>query len=112
MTLKDETLLDKLVSPGRPFGWKRLPVTVLHEFVFNRILKIKEKVAKEENIIYTKDEEYAINLVDKQGYRVAFFLNPTRVDQLRDIAQARHRMPHKSTYFYPKLLSGLVINKF
>ena len=69
-------------------------------------------MAKEENIIYTKDKNCAINLVDEEGYKIVFFLRPTRIDQFKDIAQSRDRMPHKSTYFYPKLLSGLVINKF
>lgn len=109
LTLKDEEVLDRLVKPDE---WKRLSVSVLHQLIFNHMLKIKEKVAKEDNIIYTRDHKEAIKLVDEKGYTAAFFLNPTKVDQFKGIARSRDRMPHKSTYFYPKLLSGLVINKF
>ena len=112
LTLKNEEILESLISGGKSARWKRLPVTVLHQLVFNKILEVKENVAKEENIIYTRDGEYAANLVDKENYKAAFFLSPTSVDELTGIARSRERMPHKSTYFYPKLLSGLVINKF
>ncbi len=112
LTLKRGVSLDKLIAPGKSASWKRLPVTILHELILNRALRLKEKLANEDNIIYTKDADYAINLVDKENYKAAFFLNPTSVDQLKDVAQSRSRMPRKSTYFYPKLLSGLVINKF
>jgi uncharacterized protein (DUF1015 family) len=42
--------------------------------------------------------------------QIAFFLNPTKVYQVRDVSLAGETMPSKSTFFYPKLLSGLVIN--
>jgi uncharacterized protein (DUF1015 family) len=48
--------------------------------------------------------------VDEEGYQLAFFLNPTPVEHLRMITEAGLKMPQKSTYFYPKLISGLVIN--
>ena len=43
---------------------------------------------------------------------VAFFMNPTLIDQVRRLAEKGIRLPQKATFFYPKLLSGLVINKF
>ncbi|HTC19425.1 MAG TPA: DUF1015 domain-containing protein, partial [bacterium] len=43
-------------------------------------------------------------------FAVTFFLNPTRIEQLREVALKQERMPQKSTYFYPKLVTGLVIN--
>ena len=48
---------------------------------------------------------------DHKGYNVAFFLNPTHIEEITAIASKLEKMPQKSTYFYPKLLSGLVINK-
>jgi len=50
--------------------------------------------------------------VERGKFKVAFLLNPTKPQQVKDIALAGMRMPQKSTYFYPKPLSGLVINKF
>jgi len=88
------------------------PVTILHTLVFNKILKMKEKVAKEGNLVYTREQDYAISLVDKSERAIAFFLVPTTIDQFKDASEKRAIMPHKSTYFYPKLLSGLVIRKF
>jgi len=49
-------------------------------------------------------------MVDSGKYQIAFFLNPTRMEQIKSVAGAGLRMPQKSTFFYPKLLSGLVIN--
>jgi len=50
-------------------------------------------------------------LVRDKGYQLAFFLNSTKSSEIRDIASRGETMPQKSTYFYPKLLSGTVINK-
>jgi len=112
LTLKDKKILDELASSAKSCHWKQLSVTILHQLIFSNVLKIKENVEKKDNIIYTRDEYNAINLVDKCNYKTAFFLKAPEVDQFKDIAKSRDRMPHKSTYFYPKLLSGLVINKF
>ena len=57
-----------------------------------------------------KNEKEAIEMVDSGKYQIAFFLNPTRMEQVKKAAGAGLRMPQKSTFFYPKLLSGLVIN--
>lgn len=84
--------------------YNRLDVHLLH----TSILKGK----KAPDIYYTVDVDEAIKMVNKGGYRIAFFLNPTNIEEVKRVAYARHRMPRKSTFFYPKLLTGLVINKF
>ena len=53
-----------------------------------------------------------MGLVDSGESDVAFFMNPTLIDQVRRLAEKGIRLPQKATFFYPKLLSGLVINKF
>ena len=58
-----------------------------------------------------KEATEALEAVKKGAAQVAFILNPTRISQVRDVARTGHTMPQKSTYFYPKLLSGLVMNK-
>jgi uncharacterized protein (DUF1015 family) len=50
-------------------------------------------------------------MIAEEGAQLAFLMNPTRMSEVRDVANAGEKMPQKSTYFYPKLLSGLVINK-
>ena len=89
--------------------WKKLDVVVLHEFILRKLLGLD---LKEGNVAYVKDAVSAIKAVDKKDFKLAFFLRSTRIEQVRRIAINGERMPHKSTYFYPKLLTGLVINKF
>jgi uncharacterized protein (DUF1015 family) len=57
-----------------------------------------------------KDAGEAVAAVEKGEAQAAFLLNPTAMDQVRDVAEAGEVMPQKSTFFYPKLPSGLVIN--
>jgi uncharacterized protein (DUF1015 family) len=59
---------------------------------------------------YTRDASQAFAEVATGNASVALFLNPPRVDQVHAVAMAGERMPQKSTFFYPKVLSGLVIN--
>jgi uncharacterized protein (DUF1015 family) len=109
LTLKDEKIVEEMVEEEKPKAWKNLDVNVLHFAVIERILKIAQET--EDKVIYTKDEEEAVKLVDEKGCQVAFFMNPTRIEEIVSIASKLEKMPHKSTYFYPKLLSGLALNK-
>lgn len=111
LSLKDKEMLEGVVSQEKEYEWKCLDVTVLHQLIFDRILKIKEKVADTNNILYTRDIDYAMELVDTEEYQMTFFLNPPKIEQIKDVAHSRERMPRKTTYFYPKLLSGLVFYK-
>ena len=109
LTLKDEKVVEEMVEEEKPKAWKKLDVTVLHYAVFDRILGIAKET--EDKVTYVKDEEDAVRFVDEKGHQVAFFLNPTKIEEIIAIASKLEKMPHKSTYFYPKLLSGLVLNK-
>ncbi len=111
LKLKKDINPDSAIKENRSSEYKRLDVAILHGLIFDNILGLKEKIADAQNVIYTRDEDYAIDEVNKGTCEAAFFLNPTRVSQVRDVARIGDKMPHKSTYFYPKLLSGLVINK-
>lgn len=112
LRLKNESRLDDIIKVDKSREWKRLNVTVLHFLIFDHILHIDRFSSNDENIIYTRDEDYAIDLVNKGECDIAFFQLPTKVIEVRNIAKHGDRMPHKSTYFYPKLLTGLVMNKF
>ena len=110
LTLRDENVMDDLVTDDRPKAWKRLDVTILQYVVIDRLLNISQET--EDKIIYTKSDEEAIKLVDEKGCNMAFLLNATKIDEIVSISSKLDKLPHKSTYFYPKLLSGLVMHKF
>jgi uncharacterized protein (DUF1015 family) len=84
---------------------KDLDVTVLERFIFDKIIKPKE-------IIYEKDPDKVILSVQKGHYDAGFILSPPHVNDVKRVALAHERMPAKSTYFYPKLLTGMVMNVF
>ena len=113
--LKDTAAMDK-VCPEMSDAAKKLDVNVLHKIVLEDILGIGDKeLAGESNIKYIKDIgnaiERSIEKVDSKESQAVFFMNPTRVDQVRDVAAENEKMPQKSTFFYPKIFTGLVINK-
>ena len=112
MTLKDEGAVKKLL-PDMSEAYCGLDVTVLHSLVLERILGIdKENMANQKNLTYTRSRQEALEAVDMDGADCSFILNPTKVSEIRDVAAAGEKMPQKSTYFYPKLITGLVMNKF
>lgn len=84
---------------------RELDVMILHELIFKKILGVAD-------IAYEMDVRETINKVKDGRYGAAFFLNPTKVEDVERVALASMRMPPKSTYFYPKLLTGFVINSF
>lgn len=108
--LKLRKISDK--NAKHPAGsYKDLDVVILHNLIFKKILGIKEENSRDQQILYTREENLAIQLVDSKKYQAAFFMNPPRPRQISAISESLKKMPHKSTYFYPKPLSGLVINK-
>lgn len=92
------------ISDAAP-ALKDLDVTVLHELIFR-------KLGINDGISYEMDVNKCISLVKENAFGAAFFLNPTQVGDVEKVALASLRMPPKSTYFYPKLLTGLVLNIF
>jgi uncharacterized protein (DUF1015 family) len=87
-----------------------LDVVLLHRLLLDRCLGITEDAVKKESYItYIRERERAISAVREGHAQVAFLLNPTRLDQVRDIAYEGNVLPQKSTDFYPKTLSGLTI---
>jgi len=110
LKVKDEDKLVELLHGDQSRAWKLLDVTILHQIIINRILGFGGTNV-EKGIKFTINEDEAINLVSSGKYQMAFFLNPTSINSVRAIADNGETMPQKSTYFYPKLLSGLVFNK-
>ena len=92
-----------------PRCWRQLGMVILHHFFFKNILQIAP--TPQDTIKYTTNPCEAVRLVNRNEFQIAFFLNSIKAEAVREIALTGEKMPHKATYFYPKPLSGLVINK-
>jgi len=113
--LKDKQAMDSVAS-GMSSAWKSLDVSVLHKLVLEELLGIGEKeLARGSYIEYVKDTGKAIDeliaKVDTGAKQIAFFVNPPKMQQLVMVTEAGEKMPQKSTYFYPKMNTGLTISK-
>ncbi len=113
--LKDPRAMDTVVPDKSP-GWRTLDVSILHTLILEEVLGLdEEKQTQGKNIQYVKDTPTAIDdsidRIDAGRAQVAFFMNPVKIQQLKMVTDAGERMPQKSTYFYPKVYSGLTINK-
>jgi uncharacterized protein (DUF1015 family) len=89
----------------------RLDVAVLHEKIIAPRLGIKA-IEKSEAIDFTRDPEEAVHKVQSGLFDAAIFLRPTSLDEMLSVSKKGLKMPQKSTYFYPKLLTGLVFYGF
>ena len=111
LTLRNEADMDALL-PAKSLAYRRLDVSILHHLIIDKLLGIKMETHKLGlNIEYIKDAGEADKRVHDGTAEVVFFMNPTKVSEVRDVAAAGERMPQKATYFYPKLLTGLVMHK-
>ncbi|WP_334110645.1 DUF1015 domain-containing protein [Thermodesulfitimonas autotrophica] len=98
-----------LLGPGSP-AWKRLEVAVLHALILERLLGIDAAECRAgTRVSYTHDATAACRLVDGGSWDMAFFLRAPEVAEMVAVAEAGERMPQKSTYFYPKVPTGLVL---
>ncbi len=89
----------------------QLDVAVLNYLIFEKVLGLDGQAQDDqETCKYTSKVSEAIAAVSQGEARLAFILNPTRIDQVRDVATAGLIMPRKSTYFYPKVMTGLILN--
>jgi uncharacterized protein (DUF1015 family) len=86
---------------------RSLDVTALHDILLQQFLGLPPEVQKQK-LSYTIDAGGALQSVIERKYQAAFLLNPTSYDQVVQVCEQAETMPQKSTYFYPKLLTGLV----
>jgi len=106
LKLKDLKIMERFL-PDRSKEYQSLDVAILHTILIENILGIKpEKI--EDYIRYQRGIEETFKRVDSGEFQFAFLMNPTKPEQVRDVATKKERMPQKSTDFYPKLISGLV----
>ncbi len=109
LRLKNVKMLDKLIA-DKPKEYRILDVAILNYLVLKNILQLD--LHNLTTIEYNPDPYALMAEVDNDPLKVAFFLNPVKIQQIINIAISGNKMPPKSTYFYPKVLSGLVVNKF
>lgn len=109
LTLKDEKVMDRFAG-DRSIVWRTLDVSILHKIVLEEIMDINDNNL-EDHVKYTRDDLEALRFVDEGKYDLSFLINATKIEELRAIAEAGEHMPQKSTYFLPKMLSGLVMYK-
>jgi uncharacterized protein (DUF1015 family) len=104
LRLKNKLLIHTKIHEGSEH-YKNLDATILKAFILDAI------GVESVDLAYVKDMAVATDMVDSGEAKAAFIMNPVRIEQLRAVAMAGEKMPPKSTYFYPKVLSGLTVYK-
>lgn len=112
LKFKNEKAVDEVIT-DKSDAYKHLDVTVLHKLILEKYMGIdEENMRDQKNLVYTRSASEAIEAVKSGKMNCAFLMNPTKVSQIRAVAKANEKMPQKSTYFWPKLVTGIVMNKF
>jgi uncharacterized protein (DUF1015 family) len=94
-----------------PEPLRRLDVILLHRLVLEGLLDITpEAQVRQENLDYAKDAGELERRVRSGAAQIGILMNPTRIEQVIEVSRAGLRLPQKSTYFYPKILTGLVLD--
>jgi uncharacterized protein (DUF1015 family) len=109
LTLKNENVMDVLAADHSK-TWRTLDVSILHKLILEEFLGIAEHNL-EDYVKYTRVDAEAVQLVNEGTFDFSVLMNATKIEQLKAIADANEHMPQKSTYFLPKMLSGLVMYK-
>jgi uncharacterized protein (DUF1015 family) len=109
-TLKDQSIADGALA-GMPEPYRRLDTAVLEAIVLRGALGMSEDdISHLHGLDYSKSLDDAIERVESGAADAGFFMRPTPVEQVREVAETGESMPPKSTYFYPKVPTGLVFN--
>ena len=110
ITLKDAEAYEEMTELPYSSDWKRLDVSILNALILRGIVGLEEEqLAAGTNVEYTESIDEALNWVRTGKMQLALILNPTPLKDIIAIAENDERMPRKSTHFYPKPLSGMVL---
>ena len=111
LTLKSTTIADAAL-PDRTEPYRRLDTAVLEALILKGALEMTdEQIDHLDGLGYARDDAQAIDLVSTGEYDAAFFMAPTPVRRVQEVAASGESMPPKSTYFFPKVPTGLVFNQ-
>jgi uncharacterized protein (DUF1015 family) len=110
VTLRDQSIADRALE-GKPEPYRRLDTAVLEALILRDALGMSEDdIAHLNGLGYSKDADEALHAIESGRWDAGFFMRGTPVEQVREVAEAGESMPPKSTYFYPKIPTGLVFN--
>jgi uncharacterized protein (DUF1015 family) len=111
LRLKSEDFLDREIGQDQSREWKRLDVAILHSLIIDKLARLTGgPFAQEENVGYIRNLEEGLKKVVQGEWQMIFLLKPCSLQQIRQVVEKGELMPHKSTDFFPKLKSGLVLN--
>jgi uncharacterized protein (DUF1015 family) len=103
---RQDISLEALMPGNRSQAYREFGVSILNHIILYKLLGLTSK----ENVAYTVDLQEAYQQIKEGKYQLAFLLNSPQPEMVKAVADAQDRMPSKSTYFYPKLPAGLIIN--
>lgn len=110
LTLRNANIPEAALDTSHCEAWRHLDVTILQTLVLDRSLGIGwQELAHTPDVAYTRSEDEAVEKVQNGDFQLACLLQNPTVTEVRDVAQAGDKMPQKSTFFYPKLYSGLIL---
>jgi uncharacterized protein (DUF1015 family) len=110
LTLKDQAIADRALA-GHSEPYRHLDTGVLETLILKETLGMSdEDISHFNGMFYARDTDEAVAMVHSGSYDAAFLMRPTPVRQVRELAAEGENMPPKSTFFYPKLLTGLLFN--
>jgi uncharacterized protein (DUF1015 family) len=111
LRLKNKRIMQRLAKDlSAPL--RELDVNALHLLILEHILGMTpEQQVSGETIRYSQDEDLVLQALEKEDYQAVFLLSATKKEEIQAVVAASEKMPQKSTYFYPKLPSGLIVNK-
>ena len=110
LKLKDQAIADAAL-PGFSDAYRQLDTGVLEALLLKGALGLSDDdISHFNGLFYARSTEEAVSMVSSGEYEAAFLMRPTPVSQVRDVAASGENMPPKSTFFYPKLLTGLLFN--
>jgi len=111
LTLIDDSVMEDLFAQGTSGALRCLDVSILHKLVLQRLLGVPEEGGeKDSRIHFVTRPGKCFDGVNEGDFSLAFLLNPANLKEVREIANAGEKMPRMSTLFYPRIMSGLVIN--
>ncbi|MFL5904333.1 MAG: DUF1015 domain-containing protein [Solirubrobacteraceae bacterium] len=110
LTLKDPAIADRAL-PGKPEPYRRLDTAIVEALLLKGAIGMSDDdIAQLNGLGYARDFDEAVALIDDATYDVGFFMGPVPVEHVQAVAAAGENMPPKSTFFAPKVPTGLVFN--
>jgi uncharacterized protein (DUF1015 family) len=111
LRLKNKRIMQRLAK-DLTAPLRELDVSTLHLLILEHILGMSaEQQVSGDTIRYSQDEENVLQALEKEDFQAAFILTATKKEEIQSVVASGEKMPQKSTYFYPKLASGLIVNK-